>query len=107
MMWQPLTIGLAHLPRTFECLAADFEAGRVTCFEAAGGCAPPGAEMAVWGRKMVTLHCIASTTPRPVSPRHHLGMRRAWYLISHEHNIIFTTKDNGLVEPNAALNAEV
>lgn len=59
-MWQPLAIGLAHLPRTLECLAAGFEVGRVTCFEAARGCALPGAEMAVWGRKMVTLHYIVS-----------------------------------------------
>jgi len=58
--WQPLTIGLAHLPRTFECLAAGFEAGGFTCFEAAGGCAPPGAEM---GKKdgHIALH---SLTPR-------------------------------------------
>jgi len=52
-MWQLLAIGLAHLPRTLECLAAGFEAGRVACFEAARG---PGAEMAVWEERWS--HCI-------------------------------------------------
>jgi len=60
--WQPLTIGLAHLPRTFECLAAGFEAGGFTCFEAAGGCAPPGAEM---GKKdgHIALHSLTLRPP--------------------------------------------